>query len=98
MSWDIKDIVSLVQMGVMSVQTAREMLGMDKVKENLRVIKQEKSESEGMYASASEDQLCDECGFFDADNNKCTVTDEERRFQQIACRQFLKTVNVEMLD
>jgi hypothetical protein len=98
MSWDIKDIVSLVQMGVMSVQTAREMLGMDKVKENSRVVKEDKSEAEGMYASAGEDHICDECGFFDADSNKCTVTDEEQRFDQGACRQFLKTVNVEMLD
>ena len=98
MSWDIKDIVSLVQMGVMSVQTAREMLGMDKVKENSRVEKEDKSEAEGMYASAGENQICDECGFFDDENNRCTVTDEERRFDQTACRQFLKTVNVEMLD
>ncbi|MBT3231489.1 MAG: phage portal protein [Calditrichaeota bacterium] len=98
MSWDIKDIVSLVQMGVMSVQTAREMLGMDKVKENSRVEKEDKSEAEGMYTTAGEDHICDECGFFDADNNKCTVTDEERRFDQGACRQFLKSVKVEMLD
>ena len=98
MSWDIKDIVSLVQMSVMSVQTAREMLGLDKAKENSRVLKQEKSESEGMYASASEGQLCDECGFFDAENNHCAVTDEERSFDQAACRQFLKGENVEIAD
>jgi len=98
MSWDIKDIVSLVQMGVMSVQTAREMLGMDKVKEDSRVLNQEKSESEGMYASASEDHICDECGFFDAENNHCTVTDEERRFDQAACRQFLRGESVEIAD
>ena len=51
-----------------------------------------------MYATAGDDHICDECGFFDADNNKCTVTDEERRFDQGACRQFLKSVKVEMLD
>jgi len=96
MSWDIKDIVSLVQMGVMSVQTAQEMLGLDKAKETSRVQKQEKSESEGMYASASEDHICDECGFFDAENNHCTVTDEERRFDQAACRQFLRAEAVEI--
>ncbi|MDP8239593.1 MAG: hypothetical protein P9X24_10935, partial [Candidatus Hatepunaea meridiana] len=71
-------------------QTAREMLGMDKVKEDSRVLKQEKSESEGMYASASDNHICDECGFFDAENNQCTVIDEERRFDQAACRQFMK--------
>ena len=98
MSWDIKDIVSLVQMGVMSVQTAQEMLGLDRIKETTRVQKQEKTESEGMYASANEEHVCDECGFFDAENNNCTVTDEERRFDQAACRQFLKSENVEITD
>ncbi len=98
MSWDIKDIVSLVQMGVMSVQTAQEMLGLDQLKETDRVQKQEKAESEGMYASADEDKICDECGFFDAENNSCSVRDEERRFDQPACRQFLKAESVEILD
>ena len=97
MSWDIKDIVSLVQMGVMSVQTAREMLGMDKVKEDSRVLKQEKSESEGMYASASDNHICDECAFYDADDNHCQVTGEECRFDQAACRQFIKAEAVEIL-
>ncbi|NQT35210.1 hypothetical protein HQ587_08470 [bacterium] len=90
MSWDIKDIVSLVQMGVMSVQTAQEMLGLDKAKETSRVQKQEKSESEGMYAAASEDHICDDCAFYDADNNRCHVTGAECRFDQAACRQFLQ--------
>ena len=98
MSWDIKDIVSLVQMGVMSVQTAREMLGMDKFKENSRVEKEDKFEAEGMYVTGGEDHLCDECGFFDADNNNCTVTDEERRFDQAACRQFLIAEKLEIVD
>lgn len=97
MSWDIKDIVSLVQMGVMSVQTAREMLGMDKVKEDSRVLKQEKSESEGMYASASDNHICDECAFYDVDDNHCQVTGEECRFDQAACRQFIKAEAVEIL-
>ena len=90
MSWDIKDIVALVQMGVMSVQTAQEMLGLDKTKESSRVVKQEKSEAEGMYATAAESHVCDDCAFFDADNNLCLVTGEERVFDQAACRQFLR--------
>ena len=97
MSWDIKDIVALVQMGVMSVQTAQEMLGLDKTKESSRVVKQEKSEAEGMYATAAEGhprfhegRLCDDCAFFDGDNNRCLVTGEERVFDQAACRQFLR--------
>lgn len=98
MSWDIKDIVSLVQMGVMSVQTAQEMLGLDQLKETTRVQKQEKAETEGMYATADEEHICDECGFFDAENNFCSVRDEERRFDQVACRQFLKAENVEIVD
>ena len=85
-------------MGVMSVQTAQEMLGLDKLKETTRVQKQEKTEAEGMYASADEENICDECGFFDAKNNFCSVKDEERRFDQAACRQFLKAENVEIVD
>ncbi len=89
MSWDIKDIVSLVQMGVMSVQTARKMLGLDGSNETSLVQKQEKAEAEVMYASSSSDQLCDECTFFDADENRCQVSGEERRFDQMMCRQFV---------
>jgi len=51
-----------------------------------------------MYAFASEDHICDECGFFQAENNHCTVTDEERRFDQAACRQFLGGEGVEIAD
>ena len=95
MSWDIKDIVSLVQMGGRlslrrqgSVQTAQEMLGLDKVKESSRVQKQEKSESEGMYISAYEEHICDECGFFDAENHRCLNTGEGRRGRQAVCWQY----------
>ena len=98
MSWDIKDIVSLVQMGVMSVQTAQEMLGLDRVKESSRVEKQEKSEAEDLYASADDDRLCGDCAFHDADNNRCHVTGAECRFDQAACRQFMKAEVVEMVD
>ncbi len=54
------------------------MLGMDKVKEDSRVLKQEKSESEGMYSSPNAGHICDECGFFDAENNFCLNTGERR--------------------
>ncbi|MDP8240374.1 MAG: hypothetical protein P9X24_14890 [Candidatus Hatepunaea meridiana] len=89
MSWDIKDIVSLVQMGVMSVQTAQEMLGLDGSKEMSRVQKQEKTDAEAMYATSSGDRLCDECAFFETDENLCQVSCEERRFDQMVCRQFV---------
>jgi len=90
MSWDIKDIVSLVQMGVMSVGTAREMLGLEEARESGRVKTDEKAESEGMYASADSDRVCDDCAFFDGEGNRCLVIGEERRFNQRACRQFRK--------
>jgi hypothetical protein len=44
--WDIKDIVALVQMGVMSVGTARQMLGLEEAKEAGQIVKEEKSEAE----------------------------------------------------
>lgn len=90
MSWDIKDIVALVQMGVMSVGTAREMLGLEEAKEVGQIAKQVKTEAEGMYASAAEGRICDDCAFFDGENNRCLVTGEERFFDQAACRQFLQ--------
>ena len=90
MSWDIKDIVALVQMGVMSVETAREMLGLDEGKETGRIKIDEKTESEGMYASAEVEKICDGCAFFDGEANHCLVTGEDRRFNQKACRQFRK--------
>jgi len=96
MSWDIKDIVSLVQMGVMSVQTAQEMLGLDQVKESSRVEKQEKSEAEDLYASSDDDRLCGDCAFHDVDNNRCHVTGAECRFDQAACRQFMEAEVVEI--
>ena len=71
-----------------SVQTAQEMLGLDKVKETTRVQKQEKAESEGMYASANEEHICDECGFFDAENNHCLNTGEPRLGGQKGCWQY----------
>ena len=95
MSWDIKDIVALVQMGVMSVETAREMLGLDGSKESGRVRKQEQTEAEGMYAAAIDTALCDDCDFFNSDENRCQVTGEERRFDQPACRQFRKSEELE---
>jgi len=95
MSWDIKDIVALVQMGVMSVETAREMLGLDGPRESTRVRKQEQAEAEGMYAGAGDTPLCDDCAFFDEDENRCQVTGEERRFDQPACRQFRKSEQLE---
>jgi|GEM_PF-2401316 len=90
MSWDIKDIVALVQMGVMSVETAREMLGLEEAKETGRVKTDETKEAEGMYVTATINALCDECAFLDGEGNRCQVTGEERRFNQKACRQFRK--------
>jgi len=84
MSWDIKDIVALVQMGVMSVETAREMLGLEEGKESGRVKTDVKTESEGMYASAEVEKVCDDCVYLDGEGNRCLVTGEERRFNQNA--------------
>ncbi len=73
-----------------SVETAREMLELDAAKESGHLAKQVKTESEGMYAAGTEDNTCDDCAFFDGDNNRCLVTGEERVFDQAACRKFLQ--------
>ena len=71
------------------MDTAREMLGMDLAKESGNISKQVKTETEVMYANASEGNVCDDCAFFGGDSNRCLVTGEERTFDQAACRQFL---------
>ena len=49
MSWDIKDIASLVQLGILSVPTAREMLGIDAKKEGEKIELAEKASANLPY-------------------------------------------------
>ena len=97
MSWDIKDIVSLVQLGVLSIPTAREMLGIDDKKEGDKVKDEEQAAAVSPYKKLSkpqkarsdlENRTCGECSGYSMEEAKCDVTGEQRAFDQPACLVF----------
>jgi len=97
MSWDIKDIVSLVQLGILSVSTARDMLGIDDKKESKQVESDEHVAAVSPYKKLSKSQrarsdlekrTCGECFRYSMEEAKCDLTGEERAFDQSACLVF----------
>ncbi len=97
MSWDIKDIVSLVQLGILSAPTAREMLGIDNVKEGEQVALEEGAAAVSPYKKLLTPQIarpdlknrvCGECAHYRMEEVKCEVTGEERAFDHQACLIF----------
>ena len=77
----VKPIVDMVVAGIMSVETAQEMLGLDPDKNRPG------GESQ---ASAYAGEICDSCGFFDAEKNRCNVTHAEVTFDSQACRHIIR--------
>ncbi len=97
MSWDIKDIVSLVQLGILSVPTARDMLGIDDKKEAKRVEANEKEAAVSPYKKVKQTQrakaeeenpVCGECGNYQMEDARCKLTGEEREFTNPVCLLF----------
>jgi hypothetical protein len=77
----VKPIVDMVVAGIMGVETAQEMLGLDPAK-NRPAGQVEAS----LDASAGE--MCDSCGYFGEEQNNCGVTKAETTFDSPACRFF----------
>lgn len=73
----VKPIVDMVVAGIMGVETAQEMLGLDPAKNRPMAQTQ---------ASAYADEICDTCGYFDEEKNKCGVTHADTTFDSHACR------------
>ncbi|MCL4553271.1 MAG: hypothetical protein M1305_06965 [Candidatus Marsarchaeota archaeon] len=73
----VKPIVDMVVAGIMGVETAQQMLGLDPAKNRPAVQTQ---------ASAYADEICDTCGYFDDEKNKCGVTQADVTFDSPACR------------
>ncbi len=73
----VKPIVDMVVAGIMGVETAQEMLGLDPAKNRPAAQTQ---------ASAYADEICDTCGYFDDEKNKCGVTQADTTFDSPACR------------
>ncbi|MHB1190632.1 MAG: hypothetical protein ACYC08_07320, partial [Armatimonadota bacterium] len=77
----VKPIVDMVIAGLMSIETAQKMLGLDP-KENSA-----EAAWMGLFSQGSlSDKLCDDCAYFDEENNRCGVTSTEVTFDSPACR------------
>lgn len=89
----VKPIVDMVVAGIMGVETAQQMLGLDPAK-NTSIPKSEAAWG-GLFTSADHtNEICDSCGYFDDEHNRCGVTQAEVAFDSPACR-FLQHRKVE---
>lgn len=79
----VKPIVDMVVAGIMSIETAQQMLGLDPAKNRPDVQSQA-----ALYSSADVGEMCDSCGYFDEEHNRCGVTQAETTFDSPACRFF----------
>jgi hypothetical protein len=83
----IKPIVDMVTAGIMGVETAQEMLGLDPAK-NPAGSRAEASWA-GPFARADKvDKVCDDCAHFEEERNRCRVQRNETLFDTPACRFF----------
>jgi len=84
----VKPIVDMVVAGIMSVETAQQMLGLDPAKNPVGT--GAAADWAGLFSQGNfSDKLCDDCGYFGEDNNLCGVTSAEVTFDTPACR-FLR--------
>ena len=90
---EVKNNVDMVVDGIMSVETAQELLGLDPAK-NKSISKTEAAWG-GLFTKADySDDVCDSCGYFDDEHNRCGVTQAEVTFDSPACR-FIQHKRVE---
>lgn len=91
MTWDVKDIVSMVQLGIMSVETSQEILGLDPKQESKRENKSQADDINEMFASGkilTLENTCGDCVYWDGSSNHCSVHLTEKTFDDDICRQF----------
>jgi len=91
MTWDVKDIVSMVQLGIMSVETSQEILGLDPKQESTRENKSQADDISEMFASGkilALENTCGDCVYWDDSSNHCSVHLIEKTFDDDICRQF----------
>ncbi|HPQ72276.1 MAG TPA: hypothetical protein PKW95_24360, partial [bacterium] len=93
MNWDIKDVTSLVQLGIMSPASARKLLGMEDSAEDQAIQQEEQQAVEAMYADAAaktraSGETCSDCVHFDEETNRCRVLERDASLFDSACRFF----------
>ncbi|HOC93356.1 MAG TPA: hypothetical protein PKH33_13455 [bacterium] len=86
---DPKIIIDMVNSGIMSVEIAQEKLGLDKQK-NRPATADWNYRPPTATGDFEFDTICDECEFFDDENNWCDALNRETRFDSRACRSFEK--------
>ncbi len=77
----VKPINDMVVSGIMSVPSARKMLGLPNDEADMPT-----TETAQASLNAQADNLCDECTHFNAETNHCRVHNAERSFDAPACR------------
>jgi len=86
---DPKIIIDMVTAGIMSIEVAQEKLGLDKLKN--KPAKAELDYRPPMTTGTVEfGTICDECEFFDDENNWCDANNRETGFDARACTSFDK--------
>jgi hypothetical protein len=92
----VKPIVDMVMAGIMGVETAQEMLGLDPAK-NPAGTRTEASWAGPFVRGDMGNAVCDDCTHFDQERNHCRVQRNETTFDTPACRFFeSKTVPSEV--
>lgn len=89
--WSVQDIVQMVQLGILPVQMAQEVLGIDPAKAAEQAGAQAMADIDQLYTRASAgrfSKVCDDCAFFGESNNRCHAQDIEIPFDTPACVLF----------
>jgi len=83
----VKPIADMVMAGIMGVETAQEMLGLDPAK-NPTGSRTEASWAGPFARGDSGSAVCDDCAHFDDERNHCRVQRNETTFDTPVCRFF----------
>jgi len=86
---DPKIIIDMVNSGIMSVEVAQEKLGLDRGK-NRPATADWNYRPPSVTGAVEFDTICDECDFFDEENNWCDAQNRETNFDARACTSFAK--------
>ena len=98
--WSVQDIVQMVQLGIMSVSSAQQLLGLDGEKEAESNAAELRSDLDALYTRAQNSsalKMCDDCLHFDENTNQCQAQEIEVPFDTPACVLF-STKNIQLAE